>query len=144
MEPNKKFNLNEIEKTSPFKVPENYFDDFAEKMQHQTAFAPPQSKVPFMVILKPYLYMAASFVLLLSLTLTVVYTNKDSGTLLSNNAADSATHKTIAANIKQKAADTTNQSEISASEQSADEAYVDDLEADEYDLSYLDEFDDEI
>lgn len=144
MEPNKKFNLNEMDKTLPFKVPENYFEDFAQKMQEQTVFAAPQQNVPLMVKLKPYLYMAASFIVIFSIALTVVYTHNDFANLVSSNKVDSSSTKVIAAKTTKNTNSATIKTNSEAEAQVSDEAYVDDLEADEYDLTYLDEFDDEI
>lgn len=63
METKKINNLSEIHNTNPFKVPENYFEQFAEKMMAQLPekeFAPPR-KVTMWEKVKPWVYMAAMF-----------------------------------------------------------------------------------
>jgi len=58
------FDLNKIEKKNPFTVPEKYFDTFQQKITKKIQQQPvlqPQSK---QLVLKPYLAIAASFLLI--------------------------------------------------------------------------------
>ena len=58
--------LNKFGNKRPFSIPENYFENFAVEMEKQ--IAPKKEKtvtVSFIVKLKPYLYAAAMFALVL-------------------------------------------------------------------------------
>lgn len=57
MEPTKRYSLEEAGNRVPFEVPENYFEDFAARMESLTA---PQ-RVPLKRMMKPWMYMAAMF-----------------------------------------------------------------------------------
>lgn len=60
-------NLDELKKennSSPFRIPEGYFEGFNEKLMRQIPFNDPkesEKRVTFMEKLKPVLYMAAMF-----------------------------------------------------------------------------------
>ncbi len=59
-----KIRLEDINKTDPFKVPENYFEQFNEEiMKHLPAIKMPEFKpVPLREKVKPWIYLAAMFV----------------------------------------------------------------------------------
>lgn len=56
--------FNDIEKKNNFKVPENYFEDFEEKILNKIKNKELSKKPSPYQIFKPYLYMAASVILL--------------------------------------------------------------------------------
>jgi len=58
MNKNKHISLEEIGKELPFSVPENYFDQFASKLEEQIGL----KHTPDRKIMKPWMYMAAMFV----------------------------------------------------------------------------------
>ena len=58
MEDKKRISFDEIGKELPFKIPENYFEDFASAMEAQIVVKPTSLKRVF----KPWMYMAAMFV----------------------------------------------------------------------------------
>ena len=58
MKNKKHISLEEIGKDLPFKTPENYFEDFANRMEAQIVVKP----LPLRKTLTPWLYMAAMFV----------------------------------------------------------------------------------
>jgi hypothetical protein len=102
MSKNKPFKLDEINKKSPFKVPDNYFDDFAKNMQHQIENEPHAVVIPFMTKIRPYLYVAASLLIIFSITFVALNTsekeenvyakkNKDSITTTSTQLANTST-----------------------------------------------------
>lgn len=61
MKKNKNIELSELEKTNPFKVPENYFDEFStnlmQKINDETTFT-----LSFWQRAKPYIFAAAIIV----------------------------------------------------------------------------------
>jgi len=57
MNKNKHISLEEIGKELPFSVPENYFDQFASKLEEQIGL----THAPVRKIIKPWMYMAAMF-----------------------------------------------------------------------------------
>jgi len=60
--------LNNIGNKKPFSVPENYFENFAIEMEKQiTAKKEKTVTVPFITKLKPFLYAAAIFALVLTI-----------------------------------------------------------------------------
>ncbi len=65
--------LDEIGNKHPFTVPENYFEDFALRMETQTR---PQSPAIFQSI-RPWLYMAAIFIGLFVLVQPILYSVKE-------------------------------------------------------------------
>lgn len=102
MSKNKPFKLDEINKKSPFKVPDNYFDDFAKNMQHQIENEPHAVVIPFTTKIRPYLYVAASLLIIFSITFVALNTsekeenvyakkNKDSITTTSTQLANTST-----------------------------------------------------
>jgi len=58
MKDKKHISLEEIGKEVPFSVPENYFEDFAAKMEGQISIKPISIRKAF----APWMYMAAMFV----------------------------------------------------------------------------------
>lgn len=68
---NNNFNLHQKGK-NPFAVPENYFENFEDKMMEQIKQQEGDFKVPVINMVKPYLYIAASFLLLFFIGKTVV------------------------------------------------------------------------
>ena len=61
MEPTKRYTLEEAGHRIPFEVPDNYFEEFASRMESLTS----DKRVPFTRMMKPWFYMAAMFVGLL-------------------------------------------------------------------------------
>jgi hypothetical protein len=61
--------LSKIKKENPFKVPNNYFDDFSARMQIKLAAEkePAAKQIRFMDYLKPAIGIAASFALIMLL-----------------------------------------------------------------------------
>jgi len=57
METENKNIISETGTKLPFKVPENYFDEFAERMDGLTSL----QKTPIKRLIKPWIYMAAMF-----------------------------------------------------------------------------------
>lgn len=57
-------NLDDIEKKNVFKVPENYFEDLEKNISERIKTENPGKKVPLFQIFKPYIYMAASIIVL--------------------------------------------------------------------------------
>lgn len=81
MEKNRKnMTLEEAGNRIPFTVPENYFEEFALKMEGQTGQA---VTVPFRKMVKPWVYLAAMFV-------GVIMMGKVFYTVHSNNVAKNA------------------------------------------------------
>ncbi len=63
MKTNKHISLNEIGKEVPFSVPENYFNHFTQQIEEQIGIhTPPAHK-----LLRPWMYIAAMFVVALML-----------------------------------------------------------------------------
>ncbi len=57
-------NNNDSKSKNPFTVPENYFASFESKVMNQIQQEEPQKvKTPIIQMVKPYLYLAASFIL---------------------------------------------------------------------------------
>jgi hypothetical protein len=52
-------NLSKSTKDNPFKVPENYFDTFSERVQERIEAEEKPHKTPTLQMLQPYLWMAA-------------------------------------------------------------------------------------
>lgn len=66
--------------STPFEVPENYFDEFSAKMMAQIEdekVEEIESEVSSWTKLKPYLYMAASFIILFLIARQVVPTQEE-------------------------------------------------------------------
>lgn len=57
-------NLDDIEKKNVFNVPENYFEDLEKNISERIKTENPGKKVPLFQIFKPYIYMAASIIVL--------------------------------------------------------------------------------
>lgn len=89
MSENKPFKLDEINKKSPFKVPDNYFDDFAKKMQHQIENEPHAVVIPFMTKIRPYLYVAASVLIIFSITFVALNTSEKEENVYARKNSDS-------------------------------------------------------
>jgi hypothetical protein len=98
MDSNKKIKLDEIPKKSPFKVPSTYFEDFAKKMQEHTEANPHTVIIPFMVRIRPLLYIAASVLVILSVTFVALKTgNSDSDLVAKKVDTVKVATKTVAA-----------------------------------------------
>ncbi|MBN2788420.1 MAG: hypothetical protein JXQ69_08895 [Paludibacteraceae bacterium] len=89
MSKNKPFKLDEINKKSPFKVPDNYFDDFAKNMQHQIEDEPHAIVIPFMTRIRPYLYVAASLLIIFSITFVALNTSEKEENVYAKKNSDS-------------------------------------------------------
>lgn len=59
-------NLDSFDKKNPFKTPEGYFDSFEEKMMQSIQKEVP-SKPKVVQMMRPYLYIAAGFLLILTI-----------------------------------------------------------------------------
>ncbi len=70
----KKIKIDEIGNRVPFKVPENYFEDFATQFESQVVLKP----VSVYKIIRPWMYMAAMFlgVFFMSRIVYTVYSEK--------------------------------------------------------------------
>jgi hypothetical protein len=57
-------NLDDIEKKNAFKVPDNYFEDLEKNISERIKTENPAKKISPFQIFKPYIYMAASVIIL--------------------------------------------------------------------------------
>lgn len=128
MATNKKTTLNEISKGNPFKVPENYFEDFASRMEEQIAS---ESKVVFMFHkFRPFLYVAASVLVILSVTFVAINVNNKDADMVAKEKVDSVKSE-LALEKKQKAV-------------YEEDVYIDDIDDEELFDEVYDEFYDDI
>ncbi len=108
MSKNKPFKLDEINKKSPFKVPDNYFDDFAKNMQHQIENEPHAVVIPFMTRIRPYLYVAASVLIIFTVTFVALNTSEKEENVYAKKNSD-----TIKSSTMQVATTTTTKTTVS-------------------------------
>lgn len=139
MKTNKPIKLDEIPKKSPFKVPENYFEDFAKKMQEHTETNPHTVIIPFMVRIRPFLYIAASVLVILSVTFVALKTGNSDTDLVAKKADTvKVATETVAsvAVVDKKEAIVTNTDES--------EVYTEDVDDEELFDDVYDEYNEEI
>lgn len=70
MKTNNKIELDQLDKSLPFKVPENYFENFAASMESQLQIQSPKS-VSFYHRFRPYLFVAAALLCVLMVSFPV-------------------------------------------------------------------------
>jgi uncharacterized membrane protein YdfJ with MMPL/SSD domain len=102
MKTNKPFKLDEYSRKDSFRVPDNYFEDFSKGMEEYVAQNRPARKVSFNKRFRPYLYVAASLVIAITVTFTLFNMhagNTDSNLLADNHQPDSTLIK-IASAVK--------------------------------------------
>ncbi len=130
MATNKKPTLNEISKKSPFKVPDNYFEDFASRMQE--TIAEENKVVPMFQRLRPYLYVAASVVVILTVSLFAFNGNEKETEMMAGKDADT-TQVTEPLN-----------KQVAMSTKEVDDVYLDELDDEELFEELYDEMYDDI
>ena len=136
MKTNKPINLNEISKKSPFKVPENYFEDFAKHMEEYTSTNPHTVIIPFMVRIRPFLYIAASVLVILSVTFVALKTDNNDAALVAKKADSIKVAAKSVAVVNNKDAVVTKTDEI--------EVYADDSDDEELFDDVYEEYNEEI
>jgi esterase/lipase len=125
---NKKTKLNEIPKENPFKVPDNYFEDFASRMQEQ--IAEENKVVPLFQKMRPFLYVAASVIVILSVTFVAFTGDTQEDDMMAKQNADTV-----------QVTETSNK-EMAVSKKS-DEVLFDDIDDEEmFDELYYEFYDD--
>lgn len=70
MKTNNKIQLDQLDKSMPFKMPENYFEQFAANMSGQLN-RPASKRVPFFTHYRNYIYAAAVFLLLAAIAFPI-------------------------------------------------------------------------
>jgi len=77
-------NLEDIPKTNNFKVPDKYFENLESRINESLKNEKPVSKVSAFDVFKPYMYMAASILVLVFLLKTVLHLTVDKNDKLPN------------------------------------------------------------
>jgi len=123
----KKIKLDEISKKSPFKVPENYFEDFASRMEAHLSRE--VKKVSLFHKLRPYMFIAAVIAVMLSVTFVVFRNGNQDKALLAKNQMDTLAPKDLAAKTVASPV-ANNKKEPVVTKEDDSEAYLDDVDND--------------
>jgi len=84
MKSTEKFMFEEAGKELPFKVPENYFEQFAAQIDRQTGFAAGRNR-----ILRPWMYAAAAVLVGIAIITPVMYNRTQANLVQSNENYES-------------------------------------------------------
>lgn len=136
MSKNMPIKLDEIPKKSPFKVPDSYFEDFAKNMEEYTAKNPHMVIIPFMVRIRPFLYIAASVLVILSVTFVALKTGNNDTALVAKKIDSIKVDTKSVAVVNNKDTVVTKTDEI--------EVYTDDSDDEELFDDVYDEYNEEI
>ena len=81
MKKNKNILLEEIGNELPFRVPDNYFDEFALKIEKQIK----TKHVPFRYFIRPWMYVAATFIGIVVIGQIFYTVNQNKATITADN-----------------------------------------------------------
>ncbi|MDR3251789.1 MAG: hypothetical protein LBT42_09030 [Tannerella sp.] len=123
----KKYILDELRDRNPFRVPEGYFEGFTEELMCRLPEKPVNEakEVSLYGRIKPLLYLAAAFAGLIVLFNTL---NKTTGDSMDNT-------QRIVSTTSSTLSDT-----VEADEDAEFLEYIEDMYADKYAISYIDDF----
>ncbi|MDR1381319.1 MAG: hypothetical protein LBJ47_07550 [Tannerella sp.] len=121
--------LKEFKDRNPFRIPDGYFENFAENMTNRLPDVP--AKQPDVISLydrvKPWLYMAAAFA---GLVILFNVLNRTAETPLDDNGSPEKTTMPVSSLYPESEAD----------ENDEFLEYIEDMYTDKYALSYIDDF----
>ncbi len=142
MEKKNLFKLNEIKKRVPFTVPENYFEDFAQEIQAQTS-AKKTVVVSFSQKIRPFLYVAASLLVLISVTFVALNTKQSAEQVVVENTKDTLPAAENPSKQSAVVAKNEKATKLSAAVVTEEPYYINDIDDDElFDELYAELYDD--